>query len=114
MSILIFALSRNYLLSFIALMASGMFDSVSMVIRTTVVQLVSPDHMRGRISAVNSIFIGSSNELGEFESGIAAKLMGASSAAVFGGVMCLVTVFFCGIISPKLRQLDLKDLERSS
>jgi MFS family permease len=110
--ILVFALSRNYILSLIALVASGMFDSVSMVIRTSAVQLSSPDHMRGRISAVNSIFIGSSNEIGEFESGLTAKLMGAVPAAIFGGVMCLLSVAtICGL-SPNLRKLDLEEIEK--
>lgn len=110
--ILIFAFSHNYILSLVALIASGMFDSVSMVIRTSAVQLSSPDHMRGRISAVNSIFIGSSNELGEFESGVAAKLLGTFPAAVFGGVMCLLSVGVIYMISPTLRKLQLSDLEK--
>lgn len=111
MSILIFALSRNYILSLVALVASGMFDSISMVIRTSAVQLSSPDEMRGRIAAVNSIFIGSSNELGEFESGVAAKLMGAFQAAIFGGVMCLTCVGTISLFSKRLRELDLNQLE---
>lgn len=112
--ILVFALSRNYILSFVALVASGAFDSISMLIRTSAVQLVSPDNMRGRIAAVNSIFIGSSNELGEFESGLAAKVMGVMPAAVFGGVMCLFSVGFISWLSPNLRKLDLEELENSS
>jgi MFS family permease len=112
LSILVFAFSNNYLLSLIALIASGMFDSVSMVIRTAAVQLSSPDHMRGRISAVNSIFIGSSNELGEFESGVAARIMGTFPAAVFGGVVCLICVGTIAHIFPLLRKLDLEDLEK--
>ena len=111
--ILIFALSHNYILSLVALIMSGIFDSVSMVIRTSAVQLSSPDQMRGRISAVNSIFIGSSNELGEFESGVAAKFLGAMPAAVFGGVMCLLSVGTIALFAPKLRRLDLEDLEKS-
>jgi MFS family permease len=111
-SILVFAFSENYILSLVSLIASGMFDSVSMVIRTAAVQLSSPDHMRGRISAVNSIFIGSSNELGEFESGVAAKILGTFPAAVFGGVMCLLCVGSIGILSPRLRKLDLEELEK--
>jgi MFS family permease len=110
--ILVFAVSRDFTLSFIALLASGCFDSVSMVIRTSAVQLTSPDHMRGRISAVNSIFIGSSNELGEFESGVAAKFLGVMPAAVFGGVMCIATTGLIAWIFPKLRKLDLEELER--
>jgi MFS family permease len=110
--ILVFAFSKNYILSLCALVASGMFDSVSMVIRTSAVQLVSPDHMRGRISAVNSIFIGSSNEIGEFESGLTAKFMGAVPAAIFGGSMCLLSVLTICLLSPKLRTLDLNELEK--
>ncbi len=111
--ILVFAVSHNYILSLISLVLSGVFDSVSMVIRTSAVQLSSPDQMRGRISAVNSIFIGSSNELGEFESGVAAKLLGAMPAAVFGGIMCLLSVATISIFAPKLRRLDLEELEKS-
>jgi MFS family permease len=109
--ILVFAFSRNYILSLLALVASGMFDSVSMVIRISVVQLSSPDHMRGRISAVNSIFIGSSNELGEFESGVAARLLGTFGAAVFGGVMCLLCVGTTYVLAPALRKLQIEELE---
>lgn len=105
--ILVFAISRNYILSFIALVLSGCLDSVSMVIRTSAVQLNSPDNMRGRISAVNSIFIGSSNEIGEFESGVTARLMGAMPAAIFGGVMCLLSVGTIAMMSPKLRKMEL-------
>jgi MFS family permease len=110
-SIFVFAISENYQLSLFALIASGAFDSVSMVIRTSAVQLSSPDHMRGRISAVNTIFIGSSNELGEFESGLAAKLLGTVPAAVFGSVVCLMTVAGAALLSPKLRRLDLEEME---
>lgn len=111
--ILVFALSRSFTLSLIALSLSGAFDSISMLIRTAAVQLSSPENMRGRISAVNSIFIGSSNELGEFESGIAAKLLGAMPAAVMGGVVCLTTVGIVALISPTLRRLNLEDLQNS-
>lgn len=107
---LVFALSRDFLLSICALGLSGAFDSVSMVIRTSAVQLSSPDSMRGKISAVNSIFIGSSNEIGEFESGVAARLFGTVPAAVIGGVICLVTVGVVAVLSPRLRKLDLNEL----
>lgn len=106
--ILVFAISRNYILSFVALVLAGCLDSVSMVVRTSAVQLNSPDHMRGRISAVNSIFIGSSNEIGEFESGVTARLMGAMPAAVFGGVMCLLSVGVIAVMSPRLRKMELE------
>lgn len=111
--ILVFAISRSFTLSLIALALSGAFDSISMLIRTAAVQLSSPDNMRGRISAVNSIFIGSSNELGEFESGIAAKLLGAVPAAVFGGVVCLLTVGVVAVIAPALRRLNIEELQNS-
>lgn len=110
-SILIFSLSQNYILSLFALFVSGAFDSVSMIIRSAAVQFASPDSMRGKISAVNSMFIGSSNELGEFESGIAARLMGTIPAAVFGGIICLLTVATVAVAFPKLRKLNLDDLK---
>ena len=83
-----------------------------MVIRQTILQLKTPDEMRGRVSSVNSMFVGSSNELGAFESGVTAKLMGTVTAVVFGGSMTLLTVVLTGIANPTLRRLDLtKDLE---
>jgi len=109
--ILVFALSRDFVLSLLALGLSGAFDSVSMVVRMSAVQLSSPDSMRGRISAVNSIFIGSSNELGEFESGVVARLLGAVPAAVLGGIVCLATVFVVSLLSPRLRKLNLDELK---
>jgi MFS family permease len=112
--ILVFALSRSYVLSLLALTLSGAFDSVSMVVRMSAVQLSSPDSMRGRISAVNSIFIGSSNELGEFESGVVARLLGAVPAAVVGGVVCLATVIVVAFLSPRLRELNLEELQQTA
>lgn len=109
--ILVFGLSENYILSLMALVASGAFDSISMVIRSAAVQLSSPDHMRGKISAVNSIFIGSSNEIGEFESGIAAKILGPVPAVYLGGIICLLTVGTVAYFSPALRKLDLNLLK---
>ena len=91
---------------------SGVADGVSVVIRNTILQLHTPNNMRGRVSSVNSMFVGSSNELGAFESGVTAKLMGTVTAVVFGGTMTLVTVVATGIANPTLRKLDLtKDLE---
>lgn len=113
-SILVFGLSRNYLLSVLALIASGAFDGISMIIRSAAVQLTSPDHMRGKISAVNSIFIGSSNEIGEFESGIAAKILGPVPAVYFGAGICLMTVGFVAFVSPALRKLDLAQLKSAA
>lgn len=109
--ILVFGLSRDFYLSLAALAFSGAFDSISMVIRSGAVQLSSPDHMRGKISAVNSIFIGSSNELGELESGIAAKLLGTVPAVYLGGIVCLLTVGITAWLSPTLRRLDLSKLD---
>ena len=107
-SIIIFGLSSVFWISVVALFFSGVTDGVSMVIRQTILQLKTPDDMRGRVSSVNSMFVGSSNELGAFESGLTAKLMGTVSAVVFGGTMTLITVFTTGIISPSFRNLDLE------
>ncbi len=111
-SIIVFGLSSIFWISLVALFFSGVTDGVSMVIRQTILQLKTPDHMRGRVSSVNSMFVGSSNELGAFESGVTAKLMGTVTAVVFGGAMTLITVITTGIVSPTFRKLDLqKDLE---
>jgi len=107
-SIILFALSRNFYLSFGLLMMSGMFDNISVVIRATTMQLVTPDEMRGRVASVNSIFIGSSNEIGSFESGLAAKLMGLIPSVIFGGGMTLLVVLITSKLSPKLRSLNLR------
>jgi MFS family permease len=112
--IVAFGLSHSFALSLLVLALSGGFDSISMVVRGTAVQLASPDAMRGRISAVNSIFIGSSNELGEFESGVAAKLLGSVPAVLVGGVVCLATVAVVYATSPVLRKLNLHELEQGS
>ena len=110
--IIVFGLSTLYWLSVVALFFSGIFDGISVVIRQTILQLKTPDDMRGRVSAVNSIFVGSSNDLGAFESGVTAKLMGTVTAVVFGGSMTLLTVLVTGFVSPTFRKLDLqKDLE---
>lgn len=111
-SIIVFGLSSIFWVSVLALFFSGVTDGISMVVRQTILQLKTPDHMRGRVSSVNSMFVGSSNELGAFESGVTAKFMGAVSAVVFGGTMTLITVITTGIVSPSFRKLDLtKDLE---
>lgn len=112
LSIIAFGLSSVFWISVMALFLSGVFDGVSMVIRQTILQLKTPDHMRGRVSSVNSMFVGSSNELGAFESGLTAKLMGTATAVVFGGTMTLITVITTAFVSPSFRKLDLtKDLE---
>lgn len=112
-SILVFAASRNFYLSVFALGMSGVFDSINVIIRGATVQLASPANMRGQVSAVNSIFVGSSNEIGEFESGVAAKLLGTVPSVYFGGVMCLLTVGIIGFFSKPLRRLNLHELEAS-
>lgn len=111
--ILGFGLSHYAWLSGLLLLLSGAFDSVSAIIRNTAVQLASPDSMRGRISAINSMFIGSSNELGEFESGVVAKFIGPMGAVLFGAGACFVTIGLVWCFSPALRRLNLVELERS-
>lgn len=112
--IIAFGLSSIFWVSLVALFFSGVTDGVSMVIRQTILQLKTPDHMRGRVASVNSMFVGSSNELGAFESGVTAKLMGTVTAVVFGGTMTLITVITTGIVSPTFRKLDLrKDFEEN-
>lgn len=110
--IIVFGVSTIFWVSVVALFLSGVTDGVSMVIRQTILQLKTPDHMRGRVSSVNSMFVGSSNELGAFESGLTAKLMGTVTAVVFGGTMTLITAVSTAFFSPSFRRLDLrKDLE---
>jgi MFS family permease len=104
--ILIFALSKNFWLSFAALFVSGLFDGVSVIIRGTIVQLFVPDAMRGRVSSVNSMFINSSNELGQFESGVTASLLGTVPSVLFGGCMTLLVVFVTWIKAPTLRKFE--------
>ena len=104
--ILIFAISKNFWLSFTALFVSGLFDGVSVIIRGTVVQLFVPDEMRGRVSAVNSMFVNSSNELGQFESGVAATAMGTVPSVIFGGCMTLLITIFTWFKAPGLRKFE--------
>lgn len=103
-----FALSRNFILSGLILILSGAFDNISVVIRGTILQLFTPDHMRGRVASVNSIFIGSSNELGAFESGVTAKLMGLVPSVIFGGCMTLAVVLTTLKVNKPLTRLSLK------
>ena len=103
---IVFALSTNFWLSLTALVAAGGFDMVSMVIRQTLVQISTPNSMRGRVSAVNWVFIGASNELGEFESGVAAALVGTVPAAVLGGLGTLGVVALWARLFPELRRAD--------
>jgi MFS family permease len=105
--IIIFAISPFYWLSFLMLFAAGAFDNVSVIIRGTIIQLFTPDEMRGRVAAVNSIFIKSSNEIGDFESGLAASYMGLEYAVIFGGVMTLLVVGGTALFAPTLRRMRL-------
>ena len=110
LSIILFALSDNFYLSLGLLALSGMFDNISVIIRASAMQLLTPDEMRGRVAAVNAIFIGSSNEIGSFESGVAAKLMGLIPSVIFGGFMTLGIVGFTSKFAPKLRKMNLREL----
>lgn len=105
-----FGVSPHFWVSVVFLALSGALDSISMVIRGAIVQLCAPEGMRGRVAAVNSIFIGSSNELGAFESGIAAKFMGTVASVVFGGSISLACATVAGFTSRSLRRLDLSKL----
>lgn len=102
---ILFALSRNFWLSFALLFISGVVDNVSVVIRSTLLQTRTPEHMLGRVSAVNQIFIGSSNEIGAFESGLAARLLGVVPSVLFGGCMTLLVVAITAWRAPVLRKL---------
>ena len=103
---IVFALSRWFWLSLALLFVSGMVDNVSVVIRSTLLTLRTPPHLLGRVSAVNQIFIGSSNEIGSFESGVAAKLLGTVRSVIFGGLVTLGVVGVTAWKIPALRQLD--------
>jgi MFS family permease len=112
-SIIGYGLSRNFYLTLVFLFAEGAFDSVSVIIRSTIMQLLTPDEMRGRVSAVNSMFIGSSNELGAFESGVAARLLGTVQAIVFGGGVTLAVVTATYFKTKKLIPLGVKEIHGS-
>lgn len=101
--------SVAFLIAFTMLLAGGMFDAVSVVIRGTILQLYTPDNMRGRVAAVNTMFISSSNELGAMESGITAKLMGTVPAVIFGGAMTLAVVLLTWFKAPSIRKFALND-----
>jgi MFS family permease len=104
---IVFALSENFFLSFLALFLSGVFDGVSVVIRRSILRLLSPEHLRGRIAAVSMIFISSSNELGALESGVAASLLGTVPSVWIGGVVTLLVVALTAALAPRLRRLRL-------
>lgn len=105
-SMILFALSENLWLSLSLLVASGMFDCVSVIIRGTLLQTLTPENMKGRVSAVNHIFIGSSNEIGMFESGVTARLMGVVRSVIFGGCMTLISVGAIATMAKSLRRLQ--------
>jgi MFS family permease len=115
---LVFGLSRSFWLSLVMLALTGAFDMVSVVIRHAIVQLLTPDHMRGRVSAVNGLFIGASNELGAAESAYVASLFdrkdqpafGPTVSVVSGGIGTLVVVGTIALLHPQLRRLRKQDL----
>jgi MFS family permease len=104
--IIVFALSEWFWLSFAVLLLGGILDGFSVVIRGTILQMKTPDHMRGRVMSVNSMFINSSNELGQFESGVAARMLGLVPSVVFGGCMTLFIVILTWIKAPSLRKME--------
>lgn len=103
---IVFALSRSYLLSLAALFVLGAADMVSVVVRTSLVQLQTPDAMRGRVTAVNALFIGTSNQLGEFESGVAAALFGTVPSVLIGGIGTILVTLLWMKFFPGLRRVD--------
>ncbi len=110
-SMIIFGASTVFAVSLIALFFSGVTDGVSMIIRNTILRVLSPERIRGRVASVNWVFIGASNELGAFESGFAAKLFGTVPSVVGGGILTLVVVGATAMLVPSLRQLDLDTAE---
>ena len=114
LSIICYGLSKNFYLTLFFLFLEGSFDSVSVIIRQTIMQLLTPDNMRGRVSAVNSMFIGSSNEIGEFESGLSAKLLTLVPAVVFGGSMTVGIAFVTWLKTKSLTKLSLQDINEQT
>lgn len=108
LSIILFGVSTSFWLSMAALLISGALDGISVIIRQTILQLKTPDDMRGRVASVSSMFVGSSNELGAFESGFMARQLGLVTSVVFGGCVTLAVVATTYVISPAMRKLDLK------
>lgn len=106
-TMIVFAVSTSFYLSVVALFFSGVFDGVSVVIRRAILRLMSPDHLRGRIASVSMIFISSSNEIGAFESGMAAHYLGTVTSVFAGGIVTLLIVGFAAVLAPKLRNLSL-------
>ncbi|MBC9912187.1 MFS transporter [Chitinophaga varians] len=108
LTIILFGVSTSFWLSMAALLISGALDGISVIIRQTILQLKTPDDMRGRVASVSSMFVGSSNELGAFESGFMARQLGLVTSVVFGGCVTLAVVATTYVISPAMRKLDLK------
>ncbi len=102
---IVFAISKVFWLSFVALLFSGILDGVSVVVRGTITQLKTPDEMRGRVMSITSMFVNSSNELGQFESGVAARYMGNVASVIFGGMVTLGVVTFAWFKIPRLKNL---------
>jgi MFS family permease len=107
LSMIVFGLSTVFWVSLVALFASGVTDGISMIIRQTIVRVLSPDRIRGRVASVNWVFIGASNELGAFESGVAARLFGTATSVIAGAVLTLAVVSLVALTVPSLRRLDL-------
>jgi hypothetical protein len=103
---LCFAVSRNVWLSMAALAVAGASDSISVFVRQNLVQIMTPNAMRGRVSAVSGLFISASNELGEFESGVAARFLGVVGSAIFGGVGSVAVTMIWARLFPALRKAD--------
>jgi MFS family permease len=99
---IVFGLSRNFWLSIVMLFLTGAFDNISVLVRHTLVQVLTPDSMRGRVSAVNNIFIGASNELGGFESGLTARLFGTVVSVVGGGIGTILVVVMTSLVWPQV------------
>jgi MFS family permease len=112
---IVFGLSRSFPLSLVMLLLTGAFDNISVVVRSTLVQVLTPDSMRGRVSAVNNVFIGASNELGGFESGLAARMIGLIPSVVAGGIGTIVVVLSVAGVWPQVRKFgslaDAKPVE---
>ncbi|MDO9001561.1 MAG: MFS transporter [Bacteroidota bacterium] len=108
---ILFALSTTYFMAFAMLFFTGAFDNVSVVVRHSILQLMTPDNMRGRVSAINSVFIGSSNEIGAFESGSTAKLFGLIPSIIVGGGLTIFVVAVINKLNPKLKKLDINRLQ---
>jgi MFS family permease len=106
---IVFGISRNFILSLGALFFAGIFDGVSMIIREVILRVLSPEAMRGRIASVSWIFIGASNELGAFESGVFASLLGTAPSVIAGGSVTLLVVAAVAATLPELRRLRLPD-----